>query len=155
MANSFYTKENLKLMVSIFKDYMVETFSFNIKTDEDEATARKLLYDLMNKINDECKDKQQIPLQAKNLRVMNIAKEIYRKKYNLNESQNQKKPNIQNLSRDKSIYGDRQLQTTVMVPEIEPYSRKNQSESKEVFIDKLISERDTDIGIEKKKKRKY
>lgn len=151
MATGFYTKENLKLIVSIFKDYMAETFFFNIETLEDEALSRKLLYDLMNKINDECKDKPQIPLQSKNLRVMNIAKEIYTKKYNLNERQNQKKPNIQNLSRDKSIYGDRQLQTIAMVPEIDPYNRKNQSESKEVFIDRLISERDRDIGIEKKK----
>lgn len=154
MTTIFYTKENLKLMVSIFKDYMAETFFYNIETTEDEALARKLLYDLMNKINDECKDKPQIPLQAKNLRVMNIAKEIYIKKYNLHERQterqNRQKPNIENLSRDKSIYGERLIQTKAMIPEIDPYSRKNQSESKELFIDKLLSERDKDIGIEKK-----
>lgn len=158
MNNStFFTRDNLRLTFSILKDYMTETYALNLNSSDDEAYMRKLLFDLINKVNDECKDKPQIPLQAKNLRVLNIAKEIIIKKYNLSEKQ--RKPNIQNLSRDKSIFGDRQLNTMSMIPERDPYNKKSQGdsqnsrlnvESKEVFIDRIMSDRDKEIGIERK-----
>jgi len=148
MNNTFFSKENLKLTVNILKDYMNETYALTLDA-ENEASTRKMLFDLISKVNDECQNKPQIPLQAKNLRVLNIAKETLIKKFNLSERQN--KPNIQNLSRDKSIFGNRELKTIALVPEIDPYSRKNQSEPKEVFLDRIMSDRDKEIGIEKKK----
>jgi hypothetical protein len=145
--NTFFSKENLKLTVNILKDYMAETYALSLD-DENEGLTRKLLFDLIKKVDDECRDKPQIPLQAKNLRVLNVAKELLIKRFNLSERQ--KKPNIQNLSRDKSIYGDREVKTTAMIPEINTYSKKTQNEQKEMLIERMISERDREIGIEKK-----
>lgn len=146
--NGFYTKENLKLTVNIFKDYMSESFGLNLESEDDLSNIRKLLFELMNRVNEESKDKN-IPIQVKNIKVMNIAKEIYIKRFDLNDKN--KKPNIQNLSRDKSIFGNRQVQISSLVPEIDPYNRKNTEQPKEVFIDRLINERNKDIGVEKSK----
>lgn len=144
-TNSFYTNTNLKLIVNIFKDYMSEKYEFSI---EDEASARKVIYELMSKIDEECKTSP-MPLQNMNIRVLNIAKDIYVKKFELNDRSN--KPNIQNLSRDKSVFGSRQMNTTMMMPEMDPYTRRNLEPKEALNItERMIAERDREIGIEKK-----
>lgn len=143
--NAFYNIDNLKLIVNIFNDYMSETFSLKLD-GEDEVYTRKLLFELIGKVNDD-KRNNNISLQEKNIKVMNIAKDIYIKRYNLSYKNN--KPNIQNLARDKSIFGNRKMQTSALVPDIDPYNRKG-VEIKEILMDRLITDRDRDIGIEKK-----
>jgi len=138
--NDFYSIDNLKLIVNIFKDYMSETFEYNI---EDEPSVRKLLYEIMTKINEEFKNSN-LKIQEKNIHVMNIAKDIYIKKYKLDKH---KKINIQNLQREKTIYGDRKNHVSTLIPEVDNYKKKNNDDN-DSPIEKIIYERNKEIGIE-------
>lgn len=142
MNNDFYTIDNLKLIVNIFKDYMLETFEYNI---EDESSVRKLLYEIMTKINEEFKNTN-LKIQEKNIHVMNIAKDIYIKKYKLDKN---KKINIQSLQREKNIYGDRKNHVTTIIPEIDNYKKKHINDN-DSPIEKIIYERNKEVGIESK-----
>lgn len=144
--NGFYTKENLKLVVNIFKDYMTEKYDITLEGPEEEATTRKVLFNIMSEVQEECKNKP-TSLQNMNIRVLNAAKELFVRKYDLGEKS--KKPNIQNLSRDKQVFGNRQMNTNVIVPEMDPYTRRN-VENKEQLVERLMFERDRDLGIDKK-----
>ena len=157
MSNhGFYSKDNLKLLLNIFKDYMSDKHNINIDTIDTEANLRKILFDIMHGVNEEClKHKQQLPIQAMNIRVLNIARDYYFKKYPELKEKSEKKPNIQNLSRDKSIFGDRQINSTILVPEIDPYTRRNATElpggGKEIVLERLVLDRDREVGLEPKR----
>lgn len=155
MSNhGFYSKDNLKLLLTIFKDYMSEKYDINVDAVDDEASLRKMLFDIMSGVNEECvKHKQQLPIQTMNVRVLNISKDYYLKKYPDLKDKSGKKPNIQNLTRDKSVFGNRQVNSSVLIPEMDPYNRRGAAEipAKEVILERLVLERDRDVGLESKK----
>lgn len=143
MSNSFYTKDNLKLLVHILKDFMIDKYDFTLSPEED-SVSRKILFDIMVKVNTECSGKS-VSLQAMNIRVLNAAKDVLVNKYDLtNKSQ---KPNISNLSRDKSVFGNRQMNTAAIMPEMDPYMRKN-TDTKQTLMERLVLERDKEVGID-------
>ncbi len=152
-TNGFYSKDNLKLLLNIFKDYMTEKYDINVDSVEDEAILRKNMFDIMSGLNEESvKLKQQIPVQTMNVRVLNIAKDYYLKKYPDLKDKSGKKPNIQNLARDKSIFGNRQVNTSILMPEVDPYTRRSsEMPAKEVVLERLVLERDKEIGLEPKR----
>lgn len=151
-TNGFYSKDNLKLLLNIFKDYMSDKHNINVDSIDTEANLRKILFGIMQGVNEECiKHKQQLPIQTMNIRVLNIARDYYFKKFPELKDKSEKKPNIQNLSRDKSIFGDRQMNSTILVPEIDPYTRRNATEAKEVVLERLVLERDREVGLEVKR----
>ncbi len=153
-THGFYSKDNLKLLLNIFKDYMSDKHNINIDSIDTEANLRKILFDIISGVNEECsKHKQQLPIQTLNIRVLNIARDYYFKKYPELKDKSEKKPNIQNLSRDKSIFGDRQVNTSILMPESDPYTRRNAAEtpSKEVILERLVLERDREVGLEQRR----
>lgn len=145
---TFFTKENLKIIVNILKDYMLEKYELSFNQDEDNS-LRKIIYDIMTKVNNDCVDKN-IPIQTMNMNVLTIAQNFLIKKYKLQNDT--RKPNISNLSRDKSVFGDRQVNSGVMIPDVDPYLRKQSqvNEIKETMIDRMVVERDRDLGIERR-----
>ena len=152
MSTQFYSTENLKLLVSICKDYMNDKYGLNLDKYEEEANLKKVLFDIMTIVNDENAG-QNIRVQELNIDVLNRAKKYFIRKYNLgqNQNQNQNKPNMQNLVRDTDVYGNRQVNTsTTLIPDIDPYKRKNMiNDTKAMSIENIENSRDDDLGIKK------
>lgn len=145
-SNSFYTNENLRVITNIFKTYMLEKYDFTIP---DESKSRKLIFDVMTNVNEKTKG-QTLDIKKLNNNVLNIVCDFYLKRFDLEEKP--KKPNIQVLSREKSIYGNRQLHTSILVPDVDPYTKKGMDtvHISQANMERLLLERDRDIGIEKK-----
>jgi hypothetical protein len=120
--NKFYSEENLKLLVNISKKYLNDKYSFVIDKEEDKE-LKKLIYETMTGVEEDCINKPNITFEKKNIAVLNSTKEVYIKKYKLNISES-KKPNMQNLSRDTEIFGNRPIKVAAIIPEIDSYQRK-------------------------------
>ena len=132
--SQFYSEENLRMLVNIAKKYLEDKYSFVV---DDEKGLRKLTYQVMTDVEDECHGKT-IPLERKNVAVLNSVKEVYIQRFKLSPSM--KKPNVQSLNRDTDVYGNRPVNaTTVTVPEIDPYQKKA-APSKD--LSRLMEERD-------------
>lgn len=119
--SNFYTEDNLRMLVNITKKYLDDKYSYVI---EDEKTLRKLVHDTMSEVEEECADRN-ISLEKKNVAVLTAVRGVYINKHKLTPSL--KKPNIQNLSRDRDIFGSRPMQSSMLVPEIDPYQKKTVS----------------------------
>lgn len=145
MNQQFYSIENLKLVVSICKEYMNDKYGLLLDSKEEDANLKKVIYDIMAIVKEENKNNM-VPTQDLNIDVLNRAKTYYVRKYNLAAN---KKPNIQNLSRDAEIFGKRQVNSAVIVPEMDPYNRKTSGENKDFAIDRIINERNSEIGVNK------
>jgi hypothetical protein len=141
---SFYTKENMKLLIGILSEYMFEKYKVQLDGDE----TRQMLYRLMTQVQEDPK-LQTISVQQANIAVLHNAKEILL-------AQQIRKPNVSNLTRDKMVFGDRNMQTAMIVPEMDPYMKRPTETMvangiKEGTIDRMILERDRDVGsIDKK-----
>lgn len=160
-SNKFYTADNMKLLINIFKDYMAEKYTFDFDEYESPDDMRKILLKIMTDIRED-KRNTNIPLQDTNIQVLAKVKEYYCNKYNLDQSlqlnaqakaqanaqanahTNTNKLNIENLNRDKSIYGDRPLKQNILVPESNPYHKKPMNEP--VNINYLVNERNNDVN---------
>jgi hypothetical protein len=66
----FYSIENLKMIVNIFKEYMLDKFKIHIEGD-DEMHMRQYIFNLMKLVPDEHKNK------TGNIQVLNAAKGYY------------------------------------------------------------------------------
>jgi hypothetical protein len=100
----------------------------------------------MNIVNEETKHTK-MKIQDLNIDVLHRAKTYFIRKYNLTQI---KKPNIQSLTRDQKIFGNRENNSMSLLPEIDPYNKKNENEqNKEYLMERLVSERDAEIGIKK------
>lgn len=132
---SFYTIDNMKLLVSMFKDLMNNKYSIAI---DDDPQTRKLIYDIMKGVNRDF----QGPFQMLNIKVLEIARDIYLKKM--------KQTQVQNLVREKAVFGDREMKTSVIVPEIDPYTKKN-NYNNDTIIERMSADRDKELGIDRDK----
>ena len=121
--SKFYSEENLKLLVNIAKKYLDDKYSFTIDKEEDKE-LKKLIYDTMTGVEEECVNRPNITFEKKNIAVLNSVKEVYIKKYKLISSAEFRKPNMQNLSRDTEIFGNRPIKVAAIIPEIDSYQRK-------------------------------
>ena len=140
----FYSKENMRTIVNIFKDFMLDKYDYTV---EDEPKARKIVFDVMTDVLKQTNGKN-VSMKTLNITVLNTVRDIYLKHLGVE----QKKPNLQVLSREKSIYGNRQLHTSIPVPDADPYTKRN-TESippNQENMERLILERDKDLGIDKK-----
>ena len=140
-SNEFYTRENLRLLVNFFKNFLFEKHDIV----EDEAKIRKITFDIMTNVMDQSKGRN-VSLKIMNTTVINAVRSIYAKI--IGSSERVKKPNIQVLSRENMIYGNRQLHTSVPVPDADPYLKRNMDTS-QANMERLILDRDKDIGVEK------
>jgi hypothetical protein len=137
----------MKLLINIFKDYMAEKYTFNSNEHEKPDIMGKILLTIMTDVQRD-KNNINIPLKDANIQVLAKVKEYYCNKYNLDQSfnthANANKLNIENLNRDKSIYGDRPLKQNIIVPESNPYHKRPLNEP--ANLDYLMNERNNDIN---------
>lgn len=141
---SFLTKDNMKLLMSILSEYMMDKYNMQINVEE----VRKIVYDTMIGVDKDPRSKG-ITVQKANVIVLNHVKEELVKQHG------SKKPNVSNLARDKMVFGDRHLQTSMIVPEMDPYVKRAADtpplppSSNGNNIDRVIMERNRDVGMDK------
>lgn len=147
----FYTVDNLKLMVNIFRDYMLDKFNFNLENHENEGDVRKMFFGIMNNINSENPNSS---LQDMNIMTLGKVKDVVCAKYQLSSGPtggvpSSRKPNVENLNREKTIYGERPLKANMMVPEVNPYLKKNDETNNQErnMFDRMVSDRNKEVEI--------
>lgn len=148
--NTFFTKENLLFVNGVFSDYMEETYGVVLQQVEDPNLTRKLLFSFMTDINEETKSKR-IKTEEKNIMLLAKAKQHYTKQLQLAEK-NDKKPNIQNLSRDKDVFGNRNVVVSDKRPEIDPYTKRSETNGSmdRMLLDRYKETRDEEVGLLKR-----
>ena len=143
MNTNFYTTSNMKNLINIIKDYMSDKFNIDLSLSDTEENTRKIFLTVMTDVNNmnQNQDKN-LSLQDTNIQVLAKVKDYYCSKLNLtNASANLKKPNIQNLTREQTIYGDRPLKQNIIIPEQNPYFKRDdaQNTNDRISIDKLLA----------------
>lgn len=131
----FYSKENMKLLIDICKDYMQEKHSVDISQLTDVKTHKRLVYDAMNEIYDKNRD---LPHTQLNVVVLTYLKEHYIKK--AEEAKTTRKPNTNNLTRETELYGARQISMN-----LPPEPSKRGQEPLQRPYERLINERELDF----------
>jgi hypothetical protein len=125
---------------------MSEKFNVDMEKYDTSDNIRKVLLTIMTEIVED-KRNNDISLQDLNIKSLAKIKDFYCSKLNLN----QKKPNIENLNRDKVIYGDRPLKSNMIVPEANPYQKRvSDTNNEKDRIDRLVTDRNNDIYPSKK-----
>lgn len=139
----FYSKENMKLIIDIFNDYMREKHNIDIETIEDIKSIKKTVYATMNEVYAKNQGK---PSQDLNVYVLSIIREHYLQKHKY-EGKKPQGSSASSLKRDTELYGKRQVQVNHLIPEGNPYSKResSQNEISPIAIDKLIYERENQI----------
>lgn len=148
--NAFFKKDNLLFVFGVFKDYMEETYGVNIDKIEDPNITRRKIFDFMSEINLETEGKN-VKTTEKNVMLLSRLKQFYTRQLQLSDKP-ERKPNIQNLSRDKDIYGNRQVVLQDKRPEIDPYTRRIEplEANDRIMLDKLQAARNEEVGLVKK-----
>lgn len=136
---SFYSEENMRALVNISKKYMYDKYEFSI---EDDKSLKKLVYDVMSDVQEECNGRN-VPFEKKNIAVLNSVKEVYVKKHGL--AAPVKKPNIQNLTRDKELFGDRPINIANLVPSVDPYQRRAEVAREARDVTRIMEKRDEEV----------
>jgi hypothetical protein len=131
----FYSKDNMMLIIDIFSDYMREKHGVQVDNIDDNKTIKKIVYTTMNDVYERNKGK---PSQDLNVLVLTILRQHYMQKAKTEDS---KKPNVAVLNRDTELYGKRPVQINQLIPENNPYSRR-ESDITPVALDKLIGDRE-------------
>jgi hypothetical protein len=140
----FYSKENMKLIIDIFNDYMRERHNIQIEAIDDMKSVKKMVYSTMNDVYEKHQGK---PPQDLNVLVLTIIREHYLQKAK-QVAMEPKKPigaSGISLNRDAELFGKRQVQINSLIPEGNPYS-KRESDITPVALDKLITERDREFN---------
>lgn len=138
-GNTFYTKDNIELIVNIFTDYMYEKHDVSIKKAEDVAKLKQDVFTIMTKVNKEASGNE--PITRLNTAVLSTIKEIYLDRI---KAASQRKPNMKSLERERDVFGNREVTVNDLIPKRDPYVRKTVPD-----MDKLITERDDAIGVKK------
>lgn len=148
MSNhSFYSKDNMLLIIDIFADYMRDKQGFQIETIADAKSLKKFVYATMNDVFELHKD-QQRSAQELNVVVLTVLREHYVKKAKSSSSlmlDTTSKPNVANLNRETQVYGNRQVRFNELIPEGNPYSKK-EIEITPNALDALINERERQVN---------
>jgi hypothetical protein len=106
----------MKNLINIIKDYMSDKFNIDLSLSDTEENTRKIFLTVMTDVNNMSQN-QDKSLQDTNIQVLAKVKDYYCSKLNLtNTGANLKKPNIQNLTREQTIYGDRPLKQNIIIP---------------------------------------
>lgn len=141
MNNNFYTTSNMKNLINIIKDYMSDKFNIDLSLSDTEENTRKIFLTVMTDVNNMNQNQNKnLSLQDTNIQVLAKVKDYYCSKLNLTPNANLKKPNIQNLTREQTIYGDRPLKQNIIIPEQNPYFKRDDAQN--TSIEKILSERE-------------
>lgn len=146
----FYSKENLLFVYDIFEEYMQNSFGMEIGKIEDDKNIKKKMFDIMSDIHKDGKNRN-LKIADKNIMLLTKTKQHYIKHFQIEDKSESKKPNIQNLSRDKDIYGNRQVVMADKRPSRDPYSRRNEmnEDTDRAMLQRIEVSRDEEIGIKK------
>lgn len=137
----FYSKENMKLIISIFSGYMNDKHFIDINTIEDPKTLKKVVYAKMNDVYEKHGSSGK-RFQELNVIVLTSLKDHYLEKSRELEA---KKPNLVSLNRDAMVFGKRQININELIPESTPYTKRDQQISG-LSLDKLIHERERQVN---------
>lgn len=140
----FYSKENMKLIIDIFNDYMREKHNIQIEAIDDMKGVKKMVYNTMNDVYEKHKGKAP---QDLNVLVLTLIREHYLQKAKQAAMEPKKATNVGGLTlnRDADLFGKRQVQINSLIPEGNPYS-KRETDITPVALDKLITERDREFN---------
>ena len=143
MNNNFYTTSNMKNLINIIKDYMSDKFNIDLSLSDTEENTRKIFLTVMTDVNNMNQNQNKnLSLQDTNIQVLAKVKDYYCSKLNLTPNANLKKPNIQNLTREQTIYGDRPLKQNIIIPEQNPYFKRDDAQNinERISIEKILSD---------------
>lgn len=111
--SDFCNVDNMKLCLSVFDKYMNDRFNINVKTLKD-TDLKKELYNIMLNLIDS-PNFMEYSIKQRNNIAINEMKNLYVEKYKIIEN---KKIHIKNLDRENTLYGERELISNPMKPEI-------------------------------------
>lgn len=131
----FYSKDNMKLLMDICQGYLQEKHNIDINSITDAKSHKRLVYDTMNDIYDNNKNK---PHKELNVIVLTILKEHYIKK--VEEYRKTMLVTSNALSRDSDLYGKRQVNIHNQLPQ----NSKKMLEPIDIPYERLIAERGQD-----------
>ena len=126
----FYSKENMKLIIDICRDYLQEKHNIDINTITDGKSHKRLVYDTMNEIYEKHNNK---PHQELNVMILTILREHY-----ITKAEEHKR-HKNTLSRETELYGTRHVSVNNNLPQ---NSKITFDKSIERPYDRLISERE-------------
>lgn len=147
--SDFFSKKNLLFIYDIFKEYIQDSFGIQLEVISNVNDIKKQIFQIMSDIHNDPKNKN-VKFSDKNIAVLTKTKQYYTKHLQIQEKSENKKPNIQNLSRDKDIYGNRKVVVADKRPSADPYMRKGNVMNTDRNILQMYEEsRDEEIGIKK------
>ncbi len=112
--DSFLSVENMKVCLSVFHKYMLDTYDFDIYKDAKKTSnIRKLIYDIMVDINNQYYHSNNTSMKDMNNITLNYARDYFKENYRLTKAN---KVNMRSLDRDQDAYGPRILITDQLKP---------------------------------------
>lgn len=148
--STFYTKDNLLFVINVFNEYMQDTYGVRLDQIEDMPVVRKTMFEFMADVQESTREKR-MNIEERNIMLLAKTKQHYIKQLQIGEKSG-KKPNIQNLSRDKDVFGNRQVVLSDKRPEIDPYTKRSEVDNVDrLMMDKYLESRDEEVGIVKKR----
>jgi hypothetical protein len=139
---SFFSRDNLLMVIDVFLEYLENTYSIKLETLENIDVIRKNMFAIMTEVNNETQGSN-LSLEQRNIALLAKAKKYYMEKLNLPG-----KPASQNISRDKEVFGHRQVIMNENRPEIDPYSKRATVDER-MMIDRIRETRDEELGLRK------
>ena len=139
---SFFSRDNLLMVIDVFLEYVENTYSIKLETLENIDVVRKNMFAIMTDVNNETQGSH-MSLEQRNIALLAKAKKYYMDKLNLRG-----KPASQNISRDKEVFGHRQVIMNENRPEIDPYSKRATVDER-LMIDRIKETRDEEVGLRK------
>ena len=130
------------MVIDVFLEYIENTYSIKLETLENIDVVRKNMFAIMTDVNNETQGSY-MSLEQRNITLLAKAKKYYIDKLNLPG-----KPASQNISRDKEVFGHRQVIMNTNRPEIDPYSKKALVDER-MMIDRIKETRDEEVGLKK------
>ncbi len=130
------------MVIDVFLEYLENTYSIKLETLENVDVIRKNMFAIMTEVNNETQGSN-LSLEQRNIALLAKAKKYYMEKLNLPG-----KPASQNISRDKEVFGHRQVIMNENRPEIDPYSKRATVDER-MMIDRIRETRDEELGLRK------
>jgi hypothetical protein len=130
------------MVIDVFLEYIENTYSIKLETLENIDIIRKNMFAIMTEVNKETQGSH-MSLEQRNIALLAKAKKYYMDKLNLPG-----KPASQNISRDKEVFGHRQVIMNENRPEIDPYSKRAIVDER-MMIDRIKETRDEEVGLRK------
>jgi hypothetical protein len=114
----FASKENLQKCLDIFTKYVADKQGITIKESE-YSNLKRVMYETMRQV-ERTHGTSNSSTYDLNLIVLSSVEEAYKKKTA------QQNP-VMNVVRDRDVYGHRQVQINELIPQRDPYMKKNNS----------------------------